>query len=157
MWNILVAFFSGCTSHIAFGLASGMVPNERISASTTYNSSNNFNHYGASQARLGIASFWCGSDKATWKDDWIQVEFGDSEQITGIAVEKGWENNPHGILSEFYLQFSDDGITFKNQTGESGKSVVSVLPLIQFCEQGLIKMQLLFTKINIILLILDLR
>ena len=105
-----------------------------MSASTTYNSSNNLYHYGASQARLGIESFWCGSDRATWREDWIQFELDDYENVTGVAVETGWQNNPYGILTEFYLQSSTDGITFQNQTGADGQVIVcafkSVLSIV---------------------------
>ena len=108
------------------GIASGMITNKQLSSSTTYNSSNNFLHYAASQARLGIASFWCGSEEGTWKEDWVQVEFDKVEYVAGIAVENGLEDSANiGVLKEFYLQFSNDGIAFWNQTERNKKVVLS--------------------------------
>lgn len=120
-------FFSVCKDRFPLGLATGRIQSHQISASTTFNASGNLHHFGVSQARLGVASFWCGSDKATWKEDWIQVNFDVTVNVTGIAVENGWYDNQNGILREFYLQFSSDGATFNNQIDGNGSTQVSEL------------------------------
>ena len=56
----------------------------------------------------------------------MQVEFDKAEHVAGIAVEKGLEDNANiGVLQEFYLQFSNDGTAFWNQTEKNKKVVVS--------------------------------
>ena len=48
--------------------------------------------------------------------------------LTGIAVQ-GIRNKPADILAEFYLQMSDDGIEFRNQTDSNGNIEVNLILL----------------------------
>ena len=99
-------------------MASGRIPDTSLSASTTYGSPGSFD-YAPSQARLGTVSCWCGSDNGTWPDDWIQVAFGAETSVAGIAIERGSEK-PADILTEFYLEYSHNGVVFTNHTDFSG-------------------------------------
>lgn len=76
---------------------------------------------------------WCGSDRATWREDWIRIAFESTVNVTGMAIETGWFDNPSGIATKVYLQFSTDGVHFQNQTDKTGKDLVSkfFLPFLQ--------------------------
>ncbi len=101
------------------GIANGRIPSSNISASSSYGSK-----WGPSQARLNTASSWCGGANGTWLSDWIQVDFGETVNITGIAIQGNYDDAADLVLG-FYLQLSEDGILFMNHTDSSGKLLVS--------------------------------
>ena len=115
---------SVCIQRKPLGLSTGRIPSTNISSSTSFNSNQNF-EYAPSQVRFNTASSWCGSDNGTWKSDWLQVDFGEQVNLTGIAVQ-GIHDKPEDILAEFHLQMSDDGVEFRNQTDSDGKIKVNL-------------------------------
>ena len=109
-------------------MADGYISSQHLTASSVHDPNDTLNPpriWGASQARLRTPSCWCGSN-GKWLEDWVQVDLGNRLQITGIAVQ-GDPIYPPNDIEELYLQLSDDGVVFSNQTNvkdEHGHSVV---------------------------------
>eukprot|EP00794_Sanderia_malayensis_P017289 gene17289-19017_t len=102
---------SGCIESHPLGLSNGGIRNYQISASSYLSSGSTT--YLPSQARLGIRSCWCGNyaGQQNWLAEWIQVVFERPVVIKAIATQ----GNPHkstSFVKKFFLEFSDDGITF---------------------------------------------
>ena len=89
----------------ALGLTNGLIRNNVLSANSAKS-----NSYQSSQARLKIASSWCAASML--RSEWIQVDFGRTVSLTGIATQGDPNAASDRYIDLFYLQRSDDGASF---------------------------------------------
>ena len=89
---------------------SGAIADSQISASSQWD-----NNHAAQQARLHFKK--SGNKRGAWsarKNDlnqWLQVDLGSYTRVTGVATQG--RNGYAQWVTEYRLQYSDDGVIFK--------------------------------------------
>ena len=113
--KLCLLFFQASGCRDSFGMASGLIPDERISASSQRN-----NERAASQGRLHLVS--SGKKKGGWVagknnvNQWLQVDLGSIyTRVTGVATQ-GRYDHPQGV-TRYKLQYGHDGASFQYYRG----------------------------------------
>ena len=105
------------------GMESGVIPNERITASSQLNAD-----HAAIQARLNFqaTSTKAGSWSARTNDvnQWLQVDLGKRQSIVTSFVTQG-RNGVSQWVTKYKLQYSDNGVHFQyyRQRGQTSNTV----------------------------------
>ena len=93
----------------ALGLTNGLIRNIELSAKSA--KSNSVDDQ-SSQARLKITSSWCAASNS--QSEWLQVDFGRTVSLTGIATQGDPDTASTSFVGQFYFERSDDGSSFSD-------------------------------------------
>ncbi|XP_019636270.1 PREDICTED: low-density lipoprotein receptor-related protein 2-like [Branchiostoma belcheri] len=96
------------------GLASWYIPDVDVTGSSEYKP-----EFGPSQTRYTTTSGYCWVPRSV-EDQWLQVYFGKTTDVTGVVISGGgWNWDLGSWVTSFTLAFSMDGASWAPYTGNS--------------------------------------
>ena len=120
------------------GIQTGKIPDSAFSAKSIWD---NDNRYYPHRARLNGKLFpgWC-SRRNSRVSDYLQVDLGKVETLTGLAIQGSMSNQSTSYVTKFSLEYSTDGSTWL-----SYKDISSSYPMVF---DGIHRMESIETRVN---------
>ena len=109
MWFVNFTFITVLECQSPFGMANGAIIDGQVTASSQVNA-----NHAAKQGRLHFKVIWkAGAWSADSNDDnqWLQIDLIGQHNVTRVATQ-GRNDHDHWV-TEYKLQYSDDGIKFQ--------------------------------------------
>ncbi|XP_022103183.1 retinoschisin-like [Acanthaster planci] len=111
---------SGCSLEERLGMEDGLIPDDRITASSVRK---NLANYAPQRARLGTqgwAGAWCYDDKSD-SHPWIQVDFSSRVTVSGLVTQG--RSDYEAWVTEYQVAYRDDKHALNHVTDAVGSPV----------------------------------